>query len=150
MRDLWLPTPADTHALGVRLGRAATPGTFFALIGDLGAGKTSLARGIGAGLGVACGVRSPTYVLVQSHAGGRLPLWHADWYRLGDTSELDDLALDELGEGAVVVVEWADRFLEACPADRLEVHLSEQGEGRSAHLHATGPRHRALEDGGAR
>lgn len=147
MRTLHLDGPDDTHALGERLGRAAHPGARLALIGDLGAGKTSLVRGLAAGLGVPGRVQSPTFVVVQIHEGGRLPLWHADLYRLGGADELVLLGLDEPGD-AVVAVEWADRFPETLGDDHLEIHLSDEGEGRRAELRATGPRHAALEAAG--
>ncbi len=145
MRTLVLNTAEDTHALGWRLGQAAAPGTFVALVGDLGAGKTALVRGLARGLGVSGRVQSPTFVLVQVHEGGRLPLWHADWYRLGSEEELEHLALDELDEG-VVAVEWADRFPGALPPDRLEIRLADEpGGGRRAEIEATGSAHVPLE-----
>lgn len=145
MRTLYAPDAATTHLLGERLGQAAVPGTVVALIGDLGAGKTAFARGVGAGLGVSR-IQSPTFILVQAHSTGRLPLWHADLYRLSDVDELEQLGLDEIlaGDG-VVLVEWADRFPELLPADHLEVRLSEEGEGRRVELRAHGPRSAALE-----
>ena len=148
MRTIALHTAKDTHALGVRLGQAARPGTLLALIGDLGAGKTALVRGLGEGLAVPSRVQSPTFVLVQVHEGGRLPLWHADLYRLSDDEELELLGLDEHLDG-VVAVEWADRFPEALPADRLEIRLHHEASGRRAELRATGPRHARLEVAGA-
>lgn len=136
---------AETAAVGRALGAALGPGMVIALSGDLGAGKTALARGIGAGLGVPGAMQSPTYLLVQWHEGGRLPLAHADWYRVGDEEELLDLALDELlAEGAALVVEWWTRFPDALPADRLEIELVEHPLGRELRLRATGPRHAAL------
>lgn len=141
---LHLPDPAATHALGVRIGRAAFPGTVLALYGDLGAGKTALVRGVGEGLGVESRVQSPTFVLVRPHEG-RLPLWHADAYRLGDASELDELGLFERSDDGVVALEWAGRFPRALPDDRLDVTLVEAGEGREASIVGTGPRHAALE-----
>lgn len=140
-------SPEETHALGVALGRAAPPGTVIALQGDLGAGKTLLAKGIGAGLGVPGLIQSPTFVIVQEHPGGRLPFWHGDLYRLGDASELEHLGLDDLLEaGGVVVIEWAERFPEVLPADHLWVRLEEHREGhRRIEIIAHGPRHRLLE-----
>lgn len=143
MRTLHLSDPDATHALGVRLGRSAPPGARLALIGDLGAGKTALVRGLAAGLGVPGRVQSPTFLIVQVHEGGRLPLWHADWYRLEGGEGLAALGLDEAGE-AVVAVEWADRFPGALGPDVLEIHLADEGPGRRAELRATGPRHAPL------
>jgi tRNA threonylcarbamoyladenosine biosynthesis protein TsaE len=142
--ERFLASPDDTHALGVALGRAAFPGTALALIGDLGAGKTALVRGLAEGLGAAGRVQSPTFTLVQPHADGRLPLWHADWYRLRDAGEAAALGLFELGEEGVVAIEWADRFPELLPDDHLRIALRDEGTGRQAELAATGPRHRAL------
>ncbi|HHO54623.1 MAG TPA: tRNA (adenosine(37)-N6)-threonylcarbamoyltransferase complex ATPase subunit type 1 TsaE [Deltaproteobacteria bacterium] len=145
MRALLLSSPAETHELGRRLGVALPPGACLALSGDLGAGKTALVRGIAEGLGVPSLIQSPTFVLVQIHEGGRLPLWHADLYRLGDASELDELGLDAMAPETVLAIEWASRFPELLPADRLEIRLEDAPRGRRAELSATGARHAALE-----
>ncbi len=139
-----LSSPAQTHALGQRLGAAAFPGACFALVGDLGAGKTALVRGIGEGLGIERGICSPTFTLVQIHEGGRLPLWHVDLYRLGGADEVEQLGFDAMEPRTVLAVEWADRFAEELPADRLEIRLEDASPGRRATLIATGPRHTAL------
>jgi tRNA threonylcarbamoyladenosine biosynthesis protein TsaE len=116
------------------------------LHGDLGAGKTVLAKGVGAGLGVTTRVQSPSFILVQAHLGGRLPFWHVDLYRIGDPSELEQLGLDELVEGdGVTVIEWAERFPDALPPDHLKVGLEGEGNERTIAIRATGPRHRPLE-----
>ncbi|MBN2800531.1 MAG: tRNA (adenosine(37)-N6)-threonylcarbamoyltransferase complex ATPase subunit type 1 TsaE [Deltaproteobacteria bacterium] len=141
-------SPEETYALGVRLGALAAPGTVVLLIGDLGAGKTLFARGVGEGLGVQTRVQSPTFVIVQAHTGGRLPLWHADLYRLGDESEVEQLGLDELMEGdGLTLFEWADRFPEIFPSDHLEIRFEEVEDHRVLHLRSTGPAHRPLEEG---
>ena len=145
MRTLDLPTAEATHALGIALGRALFAGAFVALRGDLGAGKTALARGIARGLGIDGKVPSPTYVLVHSY-DGRLPLHHADWYRLADEGELEQIGWFELaGPEAVAVVEWPERVEEALPADRLEIELHHVGEARRVILRATGAAHAPLE-----
>ena len=102
-------------------------------------------EGFGAGLGVQGPITSPTFTLVWVHESGRLPFAHADFYRLGDGSELQELGLDELLEGdGVAVIEWADRFKEALPADRLSGSLAHAGpDTRTLELIATGPRSRA-------
>ncbi len=135
-----------TWRVGQRLGECAGPGTFVALGGDLGAGKTVFAKGVGAGLGVRTVVSSPTFVLVALHESGRLPFWHVDAYRLGSAEEMEGLGLEQAEDG-VVVVEWAQRFPEALPDDRLEVALDDvpgAPEQRSIEIVATGPRHQAL------
>ena len=108
------------------------------LVGDLGAGKTTLAKGIGAGLGVAETIRSPTFVLVSEYRTGRVPLFHADLYRLGAVDELDILGLDEAVQEGIVLVEWASRFPEVLPPDHLVVTLTDEAEGRRVHIEGTG------------
>lgn len=140
-----LPDESTTDALGFALGQHAFPSAFVALIGDLGAGKTRLARAIALGLGVRRGVSSPTFVLVQAHSAGRLPLVHADLYRVQDAEDLVTLGLDDAiaaGDG-VILVEWADRFPDRWPADRLEIALFHAGEARGAVVTAFGAAHAA-------
>lgn len=133
-----------TRALGRSLGRVAVPGLVVALVGDLGAGKTVFAQGVGDALEVAGPVLSPTFVLVAEHPG-RLPLLHADLYRLA-AAEIEGLGLEETLERweGVALVEWADRFPGALPADHLELQLVRSGAGRQARARATGPRHEAV------
>lgn len=128
-----------TRALGQRLGREVIPGDVLALVGDLGAGKTTLTQGLARGLGIpeAVPVISPTYTLVRSYAG-RIPLHHLDLYRLGQAEELAELGFSELVDGGgVVVVEWADRFPEALPPESAWLTLEwAPGGGRLASLRA--------------
>src|SRR5512138_3997156 len=114
----------QTHALGVSLGKLLAPGDVVALVGDLGAGKTQLVRGACAGAGVRPeDVSSPSFAIVATYAG-RLPVHHADLYRIGDEDELYGTGFGDLigGEGALLV-EWADRVPGALPAERLTVKL---------------------------
>ena len=100
----------ETFTLGENLARTLKPGTFVLLHGDLGAGKTALVRGIAAGLGAdPDDVSSPTFVLVQ-HYKGRVPLTHVDLYRLENSAAIDDLGLEEMADGGVVAIEWAERL----------------------------------------
>lgn len=144
MRTVYAPDPDATFAAGERLGRAAGPGTCVALVGDLGAGKTLFAKGVGAALGIHR-VQSPTFAILQAHTGGRLPFWHADLYRLDGPDALEQLGLEEVIGDGVLLVEWADRFPEVLPADHLEVRLDEEGEGRRIVVIGHGPRSAALE-----
>ena len=122
-------SPEQTRSIGRALGAAAGPGTLVALIGQLGAGKTVLAKGIADGLGVTSVVNSPTFVLMNEHRG-RLPFYHVDAYRLDDPEEAFAAGLlDERQAGAVTVVEWADRLGDWLPEERLEVELSFEGGG---------------------
>jgi tRNA threonylcarbamoyladenosine biosynthesis protein TsaE len=116
-------SPEATHALGLKLGALLQPGDFVGLAGELGAGKTALVRGIAEGAGVPVSeVSSPTFTIVQTYAG-RLPLHHADLYRLSSADELYATGFfDLLGEGAAVV-EWVDRVKIDVPMLRLELSV---------------------------
>lgn len=130
----------ETRALGRALGAVAPPGAVVALTGDLGAGKTAFAQGFAAGLGVTGHVQSPTFVVAQDHPDGRLPLVHADLYRVESAAELEQVGLEDRLDGrTVVLVEWADRFPELLPEDHLAVHLTLRPEGRQIGLTAGGP-----------
>ena len=120
--------PERTRALGRALGAAAGPGTVLALTGELGAGKTQLAKGVAEGLGVTSVVNSPTFVLMNEHEG-RLRLHHIDAYRLADPEEAADAGLlDDREVAGVTVIEWADRLAGWLPAERLDVRL-DPGDG---------------------
>lgn len=114
----------ETQALAERLGRLVDAGDVIALAGDLGAGKTAFVQGLARGLEVrSARVASPSFTIVNEHAG-RLPLIHADLYRLADPEELEELGFrDYLGRGGVVAVEWFEQAPDALPAERLEVRL---------------------------
>jgi tRNA threonylcarbamoyladenosine biosynthesis protein TsaE len=141
-----LPTRRATRRLGSALAAALTPGDLLLLEGDLGAGKTFLVRAIARGLGVPSAVRitSPTFTLVHEHAG-RVPIVHADLYRLGAVDELIELGLAErIGGDAVVLIEWGGRFTAALGGEGLWVHLQLSALGRDARLAAHGARAEAL------
>jgi len=116
------------RGLGVRLAALLQAGDVVLLTGELGAGKTTLAQGIGAGLGVGGAVRSPTFVIARVHPGGRLPLVHVDAYRLGSAGELDDLDLDADLAASVTLVEWGEGLAERLAADRLQVRIERSVE----------------------
>ena len=117
-------SPEQTRRAGMRLGKLLQPGDVVGLIGDLGAGKTTLVQGIVAGWGSLDQANSPTFVLVNLYRhpnGGRL--YHLDTYRLSGAAEAEDLDLDTLIESGPLVVEWADRIEAALPRERLWVKL---------------------------
>jgi tRNA threonylcarbamoyladenosine biosynthesis protein TsaE len=120
-------TAQDLQDLGERIAAALQPGDLVILSGPLGAGKTTLAQGIGRGLGVT-GVVSPTFVIARVHRGGRFPLVHVDAYRLGSTIEVDDLDLDAEVDESVTLVEWGEGLVEGLSGDRLAVRI-ERGVG---------------------
>lgn len=113
--------PAATSALGFALAGAARAGDLICLWGDLGAGKTHLAKAFGAGLGVTDTIASPSFILMAEYAG-RLRLFHVDLYRLADAADVlaGGLIDDRQAEG-VTIVEWPDRMTSALPAQRLDV-----------------------------
>jgi tRNA threonylcarbamoyladenosine biosynthesis protein TsaE len=135
-----LPEPADTHALGVELGGLLRAGDRVVLVGPLGAGKTALTQGIGAGLGVREPVTSPTFVIARVHRGGRVPLVHVDAYRLGSVADVDDLDLDASAAESVTVVEWGQGLVEQLADEHLEVRLERRDDDvRTAELVPHGP-----------
>jgi tRNA threonylcarbamoyladenosine biosynthesis protein TsaE len=104
-------TPAETEALGEACGRAAISGWVIALVGDLGAGKTQLVKGLARGLGITGRVHSPTFTLVNIYPGGRLPLFHLDLYRLETREQIVAAGLEEyLSPAGITVIEWAERW----------------------------------------
>jgi tRNA threonylcarbamoyladenosine biosynthesis protein TsaE len=109
---------------GRRLGSELEPGAVVALVGELGAGKTTLAKAVASGLCIKEHVTSPTFTIINEYSSGRLPLYHIDLYRL-DNSDLAELGIDEYIDGCgVTVIEWADRIEELIPEDALWIELS--------------------------
>jgi len=133
---LLVPTAEDMRRLGVQLAGLVRAGDLLLLSGELGAGKTTLAQGIAAGLGTPGPVLSPTYVVARLHRGGRLPLLHVDAYRLAGLSEVDDLDLDADAAEAVTVVEWGAAKAEQLAEDRLELRIERRDEEEVRTVHA--------------
>ena len=124
--ELTVASADDMVALGRRLAAVLLPGDLVVLSGDLGAGKTTLVQGIGAGLGVRGPITSPTFVIARVHPSltGGPALVHADAYRLNSPAEVDDLDLDASLETSVTVVEWGGGLVEDLAADRLDVSIA--------------------------
>jgi len=123
-------SPEQTRAIGRAIGAALAPGDVVALVGELGAGKTQLTKGIAVGLGVADerAVSSPTFVLENEYTG-RCVVRHLDLYRLGEGADLSALGFEEMCDGsAVVIVEWADRAPKAMPAGATWIRMTAEGE----------------------
>ena len=106
----------ETFALGEKIGKEARPGDIYALLGDLGVGKTVFTKGLTKGLGLEEHVSSPTFTILQVYDEGRLPLYHFDVYRIGDPEEMDEIGYEDcfFGEG-VCLVEWANLIEELMP-----------------------------------
>jgi tRNA threonylcarbamoyladenosine biosynthesis protein TsaE len=120
-------TADDTIGVGAAIAPLLRIGDVLVLTGELGAGKTTLVRGIARGLGAAEHVASPTFTLVREYVTGRVPVAHVDVFRLDRIQDVVDLALDELEGGAcVLIVEWGDAVEEILPDDRLRLELTTQ------------------------
>jgi len=144
----------QTRRIGLALGRLLAPGDVVLLEGELGAGKTALTQGIGAGLGVQAVINSPTFTILKEYSG-RLPLYHFDLYRIESPDEIYALGFEDyfVGDG-VCVVEWAERGETADVADApwptsyLRIHLRADGaasaESRLIEVRSAGPRGAAL------
>lgn len=142
VKRLTLASPADTHALGVRLGRALEGGDFVGLVGELGAGKTHFSRGVAQGAGVPAGdVSSPTFSIINPYQG-RIALHHVDLYRLRDEDELYGTGFHDLvGPDAAMLVEWLDQIPGAAPREYLRIELAHAGpEARTLKAEAFGER----------
>lgn len=130
-----------TYNLGVELGRSLPPRSIVLLEGDLGAGKTTLVQGIGAGLGIQESIDSPTFTLINEYREGRIPLYHCDLYRL-ESVEVDELHLELYWEAievepGIVAIEWSERL--RCKPDRyLTLQLQHEGDRRNALVSAIG------------
>ena len=136
---LQLADAAAPQALGARLAAQARPGDVLALRGELGAGKTTLARGFLAALGHTEEVPSPTFTLVQVYELARLTVWHFDLYRLVRPEEAWELGLEDALADGVSLLEWPERLGDLLPADRLDVRLELTPDGaRRAALAAHG------------
>lgn len=150
MTTVPLPTRRATIRLAKSLATLLGPGDLLILSGDLGAGKTFFTRALARALGVSPSepITSPTFTLVHEYEA-RLPMTHADLYRLGDEDELEHLGLrDRRGEGAVLVVEWGRPYEAALGGDALRIMFDLDPSGsRSARIEATGRRSRELHEG---
>ncbi|MGH2348433.1 MAG: tRNA (adenosine(37)-N6)-threonylcarbamoyltransferase complex ATPase subunit type 1 TsaE, partial [bacterium] len=117
-------SPEETEALGRRIGSQLRPGDVVALSGDLGTGKTVLAQGIVAGAGASGYVASPTFTFIREYSGA-VPVAHVDLYRIDDPRQLDDLGLEDVFSGRMlVIIEWAEKAGDWLPAEHLWITLT--------------------------
>ncbi len=119
----------ETFESGFRLGERAKSGQVFALIGDLGVGKTAFTKGLAAGLGIEEPVSSPTFTIVQIYEGGRLPFYHFDVYRIGDAEEMEEIGYEDYiyGDG-VSLIEWADLISDILPEHYTKITIEKNLE----------------------
>lgn len=133
-----LRSPAETAGLAARLAPHLAAGDVVTLAGDLGAGKTTFARGLLAALGHRGEVPSPTFTLVQVYDDLPVPVWHVDLYRLAVADDLVELGIAEALAGSIVLIEWAARAAALLPADRLDVRLDFAAAETTRRLTMTG------------
>ena len=144
--NLQIPDQEAMHLLGTQIAQLLQAGDLVLLNGQLGAGKTTLTRGIGEGLGAIGTIQSPTFVLARTHKTSKGPkLVHVDAYRLGSAVELDDLDIDF--ENSIVIIEWARDFVEKISENYLVVDIDREAEddSRSLEIRGVGPRWQGVE-----
>ena len=130
---------AETFALGEEIGRKAAPGQVYALLGDLGVGKTVLIQGVAKGLGIKGPVNSPTFTILQVYEEGRLPFYHFDVYRISDPEEMYEIGFEEYlyGDG-ICLIEWGELIRDLLPENtisiRIEKDLSKGEDYRLIHI----------------
>ncbi len=133
----------ETEEFGIKLGKLLKSGDILCLNGDLGAGKTTITKSIGIGLGVEEYITSPTFALINQYRG-RIPVYHFDVYRLEHVEELYDLGFDEYfyGDG-VCIIEWADRIEKMLPEDRIVIDIKKGNSNseRTLYIHGFGKRY---------
>lgn len=119
----------ETLELGKKMGQEAKPGEVYALVGDLGVGKTVFTQGIALGLEIEESICSPTFTIVQVYEEGRMPFYHFDVYRIGDIEEMDEIGYEDYfyGEG-LCMIEWANLIEEILPSTRKEITIEKDLE----------------------
>lgn len=147
MKKIYTKNEEETIELAKKIAGFLLPGMTILLYGDLGAGKTTFTKGIGAGLGIKRMIKSPSYTIIREYMEGRMPLYHIDLYRL-EESEVIDLALDEYFDGeGVSVVEWPTVAPEDLPKEVLEISLEtdlQNLDNRTIELKAKGNQYEKL------
>lgn len=137
MKKYIITSEKQTQLFGSRLSEKLTPGSVIALTGELGAGKTTLAKAIAKGLGIHSPLTSPTFTIIHEYREGRLPFYHFDVYRLNNEEEMYELGYEEYfyGDG-VSVIEWADLIEGLLPEDSIRIHI-EFGNSENERIYTT-------------
>jgi len=137
--------PSGTRRFGERIGRLLRAGDVVLLSGELGAGKTVLAQGVGRGMGIEDQIKSSSFVIMNEYQGPALRLYHADLYRLEDPEQVAELALDELAASGVLCIEWPERAGAEMPPEHLRIVLAYDGaKAREIDVIASGERYEAI------
>ena len=138
MASITSHSSAETFAFGQDIAATLRAGDVLALCGDLGAGKTHFVKGLATGLGISAEVTSPTFTLIHEYPGGRLPLFHFDFYRLESEDDLLRIGFDDyLDAGGVLAIEWAEKFLALLPSHTRHFDFRADGETRTITERAT-------------
>lgn len=126
-------SPGETESFGQQFAGSVKPGDVIALVGELGSGKTQFVKGLAAAIGVTTPATSPTFTLLHEYSGGRLPIYHFDFFRVEDRQSAGRLGLDDyfFGDG-VSVVEWADRFSDLIPENARWISFETKSETQRA------------------
>jgi tRNA threonylcarbamoyladenosine biosynthesis protein TsaE len=126
-------SPGETESFGQQFAGTIKPGDVIALVGELGSGKTQFVKGLAAAIGVTTGVTSPTFTLLHEYSGGRMPVYHFDFFRVENRQDAARLGLDDyfFGDG-VSVVEWADRFPDLIPETARWISFETKSETQRA------------------
>ena len=134
-KDIVSESPSDTFAIGEKLALSLEKGDIVALNGELGAGKTVFVRGVCSGRGGEDDVTSPSFTLIQEYRG-RIPVFHADFYRLDSIQEIENLGIEDYLDRGLLLVEWAEKGSSFLPSERFDVALSRVGEAEMLSEHA--------------
>lgn len=131
MQEFFSDSEQSTKDFAKKLASRLVKGSFLAVYGDLGAGKTAFVKGLAEGLAVREPVVSPTFTILRAYESGSMPLYHFDVYRIADEDELFEIGFDEYASGdGVCVCEWADLIPDALPQERLDIRLERLSEDK--------------------
>ena len=144
MVKIYLDGEENTKEIGYRLGKLLTPGSVICLIGDLGAGKTTMTQSLAKAIGVDDYITSPTFTIVNEYEGN-MPLYHFDVYRIGSSEEMYDIGYDEyINSGGVCIIEWANLIEDILPDEYLDIELNYKDMGREMILKPVGEKYKKI------
>lgn len=144
MVKIYLDGEEQTKEIGYKLGKLLTPGSVICLIGDLGAGKTTMTQSLAKAIGVDDYITSPTFTIVNEYEGD-MPLYHFDVYRIGSSEEMYDIGYDEyINSDGVCIIEWANLINDILPDEYLDIELSYKDMGREMVLKPIGEKYKKI------
>lgn len=147
MKKIYLKEEKDTLELGKKIGNLIFDGALLCLNGDLGAGKTSITKGIALGVGISDDITSPTFTIVNEYSENNRLLYHFDVYRIGDSSEMYDIGFDEYMESdGIKIIEWSDIIDDILPEERLDIRIKYEIQGRTVQIDSSGDKYKKIEE----